>query len=136
MVAVIPAVILGAVQKVAANAIEKRLKNRDDNRNLTVSEVKEAVVEEFKEEVEKNPELQNELNLEPLSQSRVVRGNVAAAVATLITSAIIILRALGVDIPFGETEVAAIVAAVGALGGIGYSIYGRVASGLKPAGVK
>jgi uncharacterized membrane protein len=91
-------------------------------------EVREAV----REAIAADPVLKNELNAEKPSQSRVLWGNGIAAVGTIISGLIPVAQAFGF---VTEEEGAAIVQGFGAivaLGGVAYSVYGRLASGLKP----
>ena len=91
-----------------------------------------VVVEAVKEAIAADPVLKNELNAEKPIQSRVLWGNGIAAAGTIISGLVPVAQAFGL---ITEQEGLAIVqgfGAVVALGGVGLSVYGRLASGLKP----
>ena len=91
-----------------------------------------VVVEAVKEAIAADPVLKNELNAEKPIQSRVLWGNGIAAAGTIISGLVPVAQAFGL---ITEQEGLAIVQGFGAivaLGGVGLSVYGRLASGLKP----
>lgn len=91
-----------------------------------------VVIEAVKEAIAADPVLKNELNGEKPVQSRVLWGNGFAALGTIVSGLVPVLQVFGV---LSEEEGAAVVQGVGAvvaLGGVAYSVYGRLASGLKP----
>ncbi|WP_457091417.1 hypothetical protein [Microvirga sp. P5_D2] len=101
-----------------------------------------VVVEAVKEAIAADPVLKNELNAENPIQSRVLWGNFIAGIGALPTAIIgllPILVVLGV-IDQGQADIVrdginSAVQGVGglvAIGGVVYSAYGRLASGLKP----
>lgn len=98
-------------------------------------EVREAVAEA----IVTNPVIINELNAEKPVQSRVLWGNFFAAVGTFLSGFLPILVAIGVISPeegrsiiHGWGATVSSFGAVVAMGGVLYSVYGRLASGLKP----
>lgn len=100
---------------------------------------KPVVVEAVKEAIVTDPVIINELNAEKPIQSRVLWGNFFAAVGTFLTGFLPVLVALGVLTPDESRQIldgwGAIVSAIGAvmaIGGVAYSVYGRLATGLKP----
>ena len=91
-----------------------------------------VVIEAVKEAIAADPVLKNELNAEKPVQSRVLWGNGFAAAGTIVSGLVPVLQVFGV---LSEQEGAAVIqgfGAVVALGGVAYSVYGRLASGLKP----
>jgi hypothetical protein len=93
---------------------------------------KPVVREAVAEAIVKDPVILNELNGEKPSQSRVLWGNGIAAAGTIISGLVPVAQAFGL---ITEEEGSAIIQGFGtivALGGVAYSVYGRLATGLKP----
>lgn len=121
-----PAVLI----PVLAPLLEAALKQRT-TAATPVERVAESVAIEVASKLpgvaKSDPVLKNELNQEPLVQSRVVIGNVVAALGVLIP---IGLHLFGVDV--SSERVVEIGGAIVVLAGAGYSLYGRIKGGLKP----
>lgn len=97
-----------------------------------VAEAVTSLVPELEEIAKKNPEIINQMNLEPLSQSRVMQGSVVVLLSTLIgAGAHLASMVQGFDgwstfnFMVAGTEVITIL-------GVSWTIIGRVVSGLKP----
>jgi hypothetical protein len=74
-----------------------------------------------------NPEFKNQINAEPLPQSRVAQGTAAAMIGAL---GIVLQQLSGND--FLQYDWAILGPALLALWGGSWGLYGRVATGLKP----
>ena len=109
-----------------------------ENVVIVKPQIREAVVDV----IQSDPVLKNELNAEKPVQSRVLWGNFIAGLGSLPTAIIgflPVLVALGILEPGQAAEVRdginATVQGVGgliAIGGVAYSVYGRLKSGLAP----
>jgi len=105
-----------------------------------VNETRAPIVETIvKEAVASDPVVANKLNGEGPIQSRVLWGNAIAAVGAGIAGFIPVLTTLGVLTPEegstvvnGVNSLTVAAGSVIALGGVAYSAYGRLASGLRP----
>jgi hypothetical protein len=91
-----------------------------------------VVIEAVREAIAADPVLKNELNAEKPIQSRVLWGNGIAAAGTIVSGLVPVLQVFGVITEEEGTAVIQGVGAIVALGGVAYSAYGRLASGLKP----
>lgn len=94
--------------------------------------VRREVQEAVKEAITTDPVLVNELNGEKPIQSRVLWGNGIAAAGTIVSGLIPVLQLFGVITEEEGTAVIQGFGAVVALGGVAYSAYGRLATGLRP----
>jgi len=104
--------------------------------------VKPQVRVSVKEVIASDPVLKNELNAEQPIQSRVLWGSFVAGLASLppaIIGFLPVLTALGVldegqasILRDGINSTVQGVAGLAAIGGVGYAIYGRLKSGLRP----
>lgn len=102
-------------------------------------EIAPQVREAVRDAITNDPVLVNELNAEPPRQSRVVWGSSLATVGSVVAGAIPVAVALGIISPEqgqaildGWTSIIPALGAVVALGGGIFSLYGRLAKGLKP----
>lgn len=104
--------IIGMLAKVAVGAVADK---------VGVVAINQAKLEKAVEaRIANDPALKNDLNAEPLWQSRTATGSVLAAVGVLLPY---ILPALGIDL--GSEEAMAIIQAVAVIGSAGYAFAGR-----------
>ncbi len=131
----------GILLNTLVNAITEKLIQKPtvpvDRSNVGIvrPEIREAVAEA----ITTDPVIVNELNGEKPIQSRVLWGNFLAGVGTTLAGAMPLAIALGILTPQEGQAIldgwGAIVSAGGAvigMCGVLYSVYGRLASGLKP----
>jgi len=134
----------GALANILVDKVTEALVRTPDvpvspqNTVIVKPQIREAVIET----IQSDPVLKNELNAEKPIQSRVLWGNFFAGVGALPTAIIgflPVLVALGILEPGQAAEVRdginATVQGVGglvAIGGVVYSVYGRLKSGLAP----
>lgn len=106
-----------------------------ENSVVVRPQVREAVIEVL----EQDPVLKNELNAEKPVQSRILWGNSIATIGTFLAGILPLFVALGLitqeesqQILDGWAVIGQAIGVVLAFGGLAYSFYGRLASGLKP----
>ena len=78
-------------------------------------------------EMAKDPVLRNQMNAEPLTQSRVMWGSIIAALSVVVPP---IARMMGFNV--SGSAIVEFGSALITLGGVGYAIYGRLAKNLPP----
>lgn len=121
------AAILGPIiARTAADVIAKKVGAAKAVPPAVADDIAKAVLEQVKAD----PVMKNEMNDEAPYQSRVVVGNVTGVIGALATVAPIAAKWLGYDIE--PDRIVEVLSAVMVLWGFGYSLYGRLASGLKP----
>ena len=132
--------LIPVIGTIADKIIDRLIKSPSvpvDRQNTVIvrPEVREAVAEA----ITRDPVIVNELNAEKPIQSRVLWGNFFAAIGTALAGFLPLLVALGLitqeesqQILNGWAVIVQAGGAVVAIGGVAYSVYGRLASGLKP----
>lgn len=113
---IVPALIQGMITKAVTGAANQT----NAIEAVNVEEVAQAVAKELM----KDPVAINQMNMEPVSQSRVVQGTSVASVASAI--------AVLMHFFFPDTEWEQVAAAVVTLIGAGYALWGRLAPNLPP----
>lgn len=79
-----------------------------------------------------NPVLVNELNGEAPVQSRVLWGNGIAGVGTVVAGFLPMMQLFGWVTADESSAILSGIGSVAALAGVGISVYGRLATGLRP----
>lgn len=121
--------IAGALlQKLGPDVIDAIRKQPADR---PIDEVAHAVAPAIERAVENNPVIKNNLNLEPLPQSRVVQGSVFAMLAAIF-GAISALVHMGQTFNIETFDFTAAGSAVAVIVGTGWALYGRLKGGLPP----
>lgn len=118
-------VIAGVLIKVAGPIIAAKIGQHLSKRET--DSVTASVVQEIVEQVAADPVAKNELNAEQPYQSRVAWGSVIAALGVLVP---LVANVFGYDVD--QARIVEIGSAMVTLGGAGYALYGRFASGLRP----
>lgn len=118
-------VIAGALIKVAGPIIAAKIGQKLSKRET--DDLTAGIVQQIVTEVTADPVVKNEMNAETPIQSRVAWGSVIAALGVLIPIA---ANLFGYDVD--QARIVEIGSAMVTLGGAGYALYGRFASGLRP----
>lgn len=118
-------VLAGVVMKVAAPLIVQKLAGKVSKKEA--DDIAAQTVQQIVTQVAADPVLKNEMNAEPLRQSRIMWGAVIAAFGVLLPP---LLRLFGLDI--SAEEIVSYGGALVTIGGLVYVVYGRVKSGLRP----
>lgn len=127
-------IIGSTLVNVLVNTITERLIQKPSvpvdrsNAGVIRPEIREAVAEA----ITKDPVVLNELNGEAPHQSRVIVGSSTAGIATVVAGLMPLAQYLGLVTDQEAVVITQGISSLVALWGVGYAIYGRLASGLKP----